>query len=55
MNNDNQYKARDYVILARMAKQQGIIHITKLPDKPEYTVPKGLLKKGGYYKWRVHA
>jgi hypothetical protein len=31
-----------------------ILH-SKLLDKPELVVPKGLLKPGGWYKWRVHA
>ncbi|MDH5216985.1 MAG: hypothetical protein OEX19_04775 [Gammaproteobacteria bacterium] len=32
-----------------------IIYTSPLLDKPELTPPKGLLKAGGWYGWRVHA
>ena len=31
------------------------IYTSELLDKPELLLPKGLLKAGGYYAWRVHA
>jgi hypothetical protein len=32
-----------------------IIHVSKLLDKPQLTLPRGLLKADGWYAWKVHA
>jgi hypothetical protein len=32
-----------------------LIHTSKLLNRPEIELPPGLLKKGGYYSWIIHA
>lgn len=32
-----------------------VIHTSKLLRKTSYTLPDGLIKSGGWYKWRIHA
>lgn len=43
------------VFIKDMWNNEKLIHSSKLLDKNSYELPKGLLKSGGYYAWRVHA
>lgn len=48
--------AKHYQIFIKDLWQDGkLIYTSKLLNKHEIKLPKGLLQSGGYYSWRVHA
>ena len=47
--------AKHYQVFIRDLWKEKDIYTSELLDKPELLLPKGLLKAGGYYAWRVHA
>ena len=47
--------AKYYQVFIKDEWEQHTIFTSELLTKPELAVPKGLLKKGGYYSWRIHA
>jgi len=46
--------AKHYKVFIKDSWEQRTIHTSKVLDKPELILPKGLLKKGGIYNWMIH-
>jgi hypothetical protein len=47
--------AKHYQVFIKDQWEGKLIHSSSLLFKPVFDVPKGLLKPGGYYSWRVYA
>ena len=47
--------AKNYLVFIIDSWEQRTIYTSKMLDKPELIVPKGILQKGGIYTWRIHA